>query len=274
MCGGVKFSISNIIWEKGKEHLEDFIKVISGRGLAGVELALSCFWEEPTITSKSEIIWLKNLLTKYTLKVSALHSITYTREDLELFGSEIKRTELLNYIKKYIEICHELETNSIVFGSPKARKTHNNSKEKCDEIFLEFLFEIDKFANDVYFNVEPLHISSCEYLNLFTETVTLIQRGNFKNIKIQLDVRSIIENSESPSLVNDYFDMISHCQVSDPGLKPLAENYAMIHREVGLWLKKNDYQGYITGEILNSDKEKPENFLNKAIDGLINSYAY
>ena len=82
----MKISISNIIWQKGKKNLPVFFAALADRGVDAVELALSCFWEEPLDVDRNEILWLKNELAAYQIKLVSLHSLTYTRPELELFG--------------------------------------------------------------------------------------------------------------------------------------------------------------------------------------------
>lgn len=268
----VKISISNIIWPKGEENLPDFLTSLPEIGFKGVELALNCFWDEPTTVSKVKLNWLRELLKENNLQVSALHSLTYTREDLELFGSEQKRKELLEYIKRYLDLAAYFECKNIVFGSPKARRKNGKKIEECNHIFLDFLSLLDSFSQGIGINIEPLHVSSCEYLNYFTDVVALLTKSNFKNIKIQLDVRSFIENEEPLELINQYFSDISHCQVSDPGLSIPGTQYQEIHKKVSEYLIRNEYSGFIAGEIINTKNLEKKEYLAAAYTSLSGYY--
>jgi sugar phosphate isomerase/epimerase len=268
----LKLSISNIIWTKGEEHLTSFLENSNSVGFSGVELALSCFWEEPTLSTKSQIQWLKEQLEKFQLEISALHSLTFTREDLELFGSSKKRFELLDYTKRYIDLANLLECRNIVFGSPKSRKTNGKSKLECDEIFLNFLKNIEEYSSNVFLNIEPLHPSSCEYLNTFDEVLSLVQNESFHNIKIQLDVRSFIENGESLEILDSNYEYISHCQVSDPGLKIPTFEFSKYHEKTHQILKEKKYAGFVAGEILNRESINEKVFLKNTFNILKHYY--
>ncbi|WP_167482969.1 sugar phosphate isomerase/epimerase family protein [Leptospira perdikensis] len=264
----MNLSISNIIWPKGEEFLGEFLSELPKLGFRGVELALNCFWEEPTTVSKAKLDWLNDLLKVNSLRVSALHSLTFTREDLELFGSEAKRAEMLDYLKKYIDLAVGLGCKDIVLGSPKARKKNGKKKEDCNQIFLEFLSEIDSYSPGVNISVEPLHPSSCEYLNYFTEVLSLLEKNNFENIKIQLDVRSFIENDEPSDLVEDFYSYISHCQVSDPGLLIPSNQYSETHKKISDVLKRKKYDGFVAGEIINPMQIEKKEYLASAFKSL------
>ncbi|EMY69725.1 sugar phosphate isomerase/epimerase family protein [Leptospira vanthielii] len=268
----MKIAISNIIWPKGEENFEEFLKTSQELGFDAVELALNCIWEEPTNVAKVKLDWLYDLLKFNSLQVSALHSLTFTREDLELFGSEAKKTEMFDYLKKYMDLAVSLGCKNIVLGSPKARKKNGKKTEDCNKIFLEFLGEIDSYSDGVNINVEPLHPSSCEYLNYFAEVLSLLGKNNFENIKIQLDVRSFIENDEPLDLIEKYFSYVSHCQVSDPGLSIPSNQFDKTHRKVSDILKRKNYSGFVAGEIVNSKQIEKNKYLASAFKSLSSYY--
>ncbi|XDD45055.1 sugar phosphate isomerase/epimerase family protein [Leptospira sp. WS39.C2] len=268
----MKLSISNILWTKGEDQFPNFLKHCATIGFSGVELALSCFWEEPTHATKKQIQNLKEQIDFFQLEISALHSLTFTREDLELFGPAIKRYELLEYSKRYIEIAEELNCQNIVFGSPKSRKMNGKSKAECDDIFLDFLRDIDIVSANTYVNIEPLNVSTCDYLNTFDDILILLKKETFKNIKIQLDVRTFIENVEALEILDLNFQYVHHCQVSDPGLNLPSSEFSEYHAKTSEILKKNGYSGFVAGEILNRDRLDDKLFLKSAYDSLIQYY--
>jgi sugar phosphate isomerase/epimerase len=257
----MKISISNIIWEKGENRLEDFFKVLESNKVTGVELALSCFWEEPTDVEKSKIDWLKNLLEKHNLTISALHSITYTRPDLTLFESDDMRNKLFDYILKYVYLAKELKCKNIVFGSPNSRKLNGKNLIDCNKIFLDELMKLDNYLGGIYFNIEPLHTIYCDYLNNLQDVHDLLKDSNFKNIKIQLDVRTIIENAESINEIEKYFEFIKHCQVSDPSLTLSYQKNIEVHKLVSDKLKMLSYNGFVSGEYLYNNSNNRNEYL-------------
>lgn len=265
-------SISNIIWKKNEDNLEDFLKLLYENNISYVELALNCFWEEPVEVDNLKINYLKGLLEKYNLRISALHSLTYTREDLELFGSKSKKFELLDYLKRYIDLAYRLNARNIVYGSPKSRKVHSRSRVDCDLIFLEFLSEIDRNANNLIFNIEPLPVSYCEYLNSFMDGYNILQMHNFKNIYIQLDVRSIIESQEDIDIIFNHPNFIKHVHVGDPGLKTPEIQFKEIHLKIREKLREIKYDGCITAEVIYQNTNSYENEVINCINVMQDYY--
>ena len=247
----MKIAISNIIWKKGKENFEEFLTILNNNEIDNIELALNCIFEEPTTITHHEINWLKSILKKYNITISALHSLTYTREDLEFFSNKKKRQELLEYVLKYIDLAKELKVKNIVYGSPKSRKMNGYSMEEANLIFLEFLKEIDKYSSGINFNIEPLPITYCEYLNTFDEGVNLIKNADLKNIFIQLDVRSIIESEENIDNIFKNHSFIKHVHIGEPSLTMPSIKYKDIHKKINCNLNKMKYNKYIAIEVLN-----------------------
>ena len=104
--------------------------------MAKHELALNCFWTEPVEASKADILLLKNLLNRYNLKLVSIHSLTFTRPDLELFHNSKNLNALEDYLFCYIDLARQLDCSNLVFGSPKTRNTYGMSKQNANEILI------------------------------------------------------------------------------------------------------------------------------------------
>jgi len=268
----VKISVSNIAWSKGISNLSNFLNHIENRGIRGVELALSCFWEEPTEVSISDLRWLKKELEVRAIEVVSLHSLTFTRPDLELFNSRQQRLDLTDYLKNYADIASALDCKNIVFGSPKSRITYGKSREELNDVFLDFIGGIDQSITDLNFNIEPLSKQFCEYLNDFQECVDLLKRVNLQQVFIQLDVRTVIETGESISRIFENASYIRHVHAGNPGLRIPGAPHREVHAAIKDGLTKMDYQGFVTAEVISQDKIPEEDYLNRIIDSMMDLY--
>lgn len=261
----MKLSISNIIWKKGKENFEDFLKVIVANNIFAVELSLNSIFEEPLNMSSEDLLWLKYLLQKYNVSVSALHSLTYTRPDLEIFNTKEKREELLSYLLYYVDIARELNTHNIVYGSPKSRKKYNYNNNELDNIFVDFLYKIDKNLIDINLNIEPLPKLYCEYLNTFMDGVNILEKNDFKNIFIQLDIRSIIESNENIEQIFTYDSYIKHVHIGEPSLTMPSYKFEQVHKKINNKLLNMNYENYCSIEVINHKKNELVEYINKTI---------
>ncbi len=269
----MNISISNIIWEKGKDNFEAFLKVVSECNIKAVELSLNSIFEEPLLITEEEIVWLIKLFDKYKISVSALHSLTYTRPDLEIFGRKEKREDLVKYIFHYIDIAKRLNTKNLVYGSPKSRKIYDLTLFEANNIFLEFLQNIDNYCKDINFNIEPLPKDYCEYLNTFEESVSLIKNRNFKNIFVQLDVRSIIENRENIDVIFQNSSFIKHVHIGEPNLTMLENSeYSNIHKSIFEKLLSIGYRGFLSIEVINHNEKNYKEYTETIIKRVIKHY--
>lgn len=268
----MKLAISNIIWSKGKENFPKFLDAVRDSGVEGVELALNAVFEEPSSLPDSELIALRQEIAKRGLAVSALHSLTFTRGDLELFGRKSKREELFSYLVEYVRIARLLNCGNLVFGSPSARKILGRNKGECDNIFLEFLLRLDKNLGGVFLNIEPLHPAMCEYLHRLNEARELITMGELQNVRVQLDLRSCIENDESIGEIRSSLPFVRHCQVSDPGLVPITDSYASQHEAFFALLRDSSYSGFVAGEMLPPKGREDGKALHEAVSSMKRYY--
>ena len=261
----MQLSISNIIWKKGKENFEDFLKAIVSNNIFAIELSLNSIFEEPLDMTEQDFTWLINLLKKYNITVSALHSLTFTRPDLEIFNTYKKREELLSYLLNYIDIAKKINTKNIVYGSPKSRQLYNYSIEEADKIFTEFLTKIDIKANGINFNIEPLPKVYCGYLHTFMDGVAILKKNNYKNIFIQLDIRSIIESKEDIEEIFKYKQYIQHVHIGEPNLTMPSNKYRNFHQNINNTLLNINYKNYCSIEVMNHQENDIKTYLNKTI---------
>jgi hypothetical protein len=266
-------SISNIIWKKGWDHFEDFLSAVKDNSLSSIELSVNSIFEEPLHMGKSDLYSIKKLLNKYSISVSGIHSLTYTRPDLEIFGGK-NNDELASYIKHYIKIAEYLGTKNLVFGSAQSRKTYNYSKEQANEIFSIFLDKLNKplLQSGILLHIEPLPSSYCNYLNSFLEGVNILRHGSFTNIAIQLDIRSILETSEDLDEIFSFPQFIKHVHTSNPQFRIPGSRYSAEHRKINNYLRRIEYKGYISGEILNHSNENQVNYIKTAIESIKEFY--
>lgn len=265
-------AVSNIIWRKGVRNLTTFLDSLQDMGVRGVELALSCFWDEPVEVSVTELKWLKKELEMRALEPVSLHSLTFTRPDLELFKTKKKRSELADYLIAYCDIANVLGCKNVVFGSPKSRVTYGKSRDELNSIFLEFISRIDKSSADVNFNIEPLSDQFCGYLNSFQECVDLVDSEDFRKIFIQLDARTVIETGERIAGIFKNSKYIRHAHASNPGLTVPGKPYSEAHVSIKQHLVQIGYTGYVTAEVAAHNQLSGSQNLKIVVDSMMSLY--
>ena len=244
-------AVSNILNRKGLglDNLDAFLALLKKSGINAVELALNCVFHEPADVSETEFDKLRRILEKRAVKVASLHSLTFTRPDLELFKSSETLSDLVDYASCYIKMARKLDCENIVFGSGKARKTRGKTREECDSLFKAFLEEIDTVSDGVFFNIEPLPPSFCEYLNSYSHAFEILDAGDYENINIQLDLKALFEtDSFKPEKLAAKIHYFHHAHVSDMDFSPPSEKDIDKHRQMISFLTKSGYEGSVSME--------------------------
>jgi sugar phosphate isomerase/epimerase len=264
----MKVAISNIIWAKGRDEFEIFISELKKNDVFGVELSLNSIFPEPLNMIEEDFEWLDEVLKG--VSVSAIHSLTYTRPDLSIFNST--KDELIKYIEFHIKVAKRIGTKNLVFGSAQSRDIGKLSKKEANEIFLDFLEKLNKplSENEIILNIEPLPNTYCNYLNSFMEGVNLLENRELSNVFIQLDIKSILESGENIEEISKFSKYIKHVHVSNPNFAILDKEFLEEHSQIKEILK--NYNGFISGEILNKSDDDYPLYLQNALESLKEFY--
>jgi sugar phosphate isomerase/epimerase len=249
----IELSVSNILNCKGfgLDSLDAFLSLLKKYDIKGIELALNCVFSEPTNISQHELDRLRTLLEKYSVITVSLHSLTFTRPELELFNNTEGLERLIEYISAYVLLARKLDCRNIVFGSGKARKTYEKTQEECNAIFNVFLKEIDSICENIFFNIEPLPKIFCEYLNSYNHAFNILEKGNFKNIGIQLDLKSLFEtDSFQIHTLLAKKDFFHHVHVSNIDFSPPSEKDFDKHRKMIDFLNNSEFDGFVSMEAI------------------------
>lgn len=251
----MKLAISNIAWEK----IDDFkvYNLMKKYNFIGLEIAPTRFFpENPYDIDKNTLSILKENIKKENLKIISMQSILYGKNNLEVFKSEEIRQELLEYLKKGIVFASTLGIKNIVFGNPKNRISYS---EKDNEIALEFFKKLGEFSEKygVTIGIEPNpKIYGGNFLVSTKETIEFVKKCNNKNIGLNLDLGTMIENKEDIEiLMNIPIEKISHIHISEPYLETISIDNIGLHLELFEFLKRKNYKNFVSIEMKKSEDD-------------------
>jgi len=245
----LKLAISNIAWPV--EKTEYMLSLIKNLGCDGVEVAASRLWAEPVDSGSRQRKGFLKLVKKNSLTVSALHSLLYTRKDLNIFGDEQIRLKTIKYLKMLIELAVDLETKILVFGSPAARDRKSLEMDEAFNKAAEVFYPVAKFAEEcgVCMVIEPLGKSETNFINTALEGLQLVKMVNSQGFKLHLDAKSIAEEViDYKELINSVFPYLKHFHINDPGLIEIG-SVADYHPKFGKILREVNYSGFTSIEM-------------------------
>lgn len=270
----MNLSISNIAWEPGLDCA--VYETMQKLGYTGLEIAPTrIFPEAPYEHLPEAAAFARALKEEYGLSVCSLQSIWYGRTE-RLFGSPEERKILSGYTKKAMDFAQAIGASNLVFGSPRNRQKPDNASP---EPILEFFRELEAYAAacGVVLAMEPNPpLYHTNFINTTPQACHLVQTvlgikqsenrrrpddtwragailSDTAGFAVNLDLGTMIENSEDPANLPAWLPFIHHIHISEPGLVPLnPENHNLRQAVAGFITKAWDsgaYQGYVSIEM-------------------------
>ena len=247
----MKLSISNIAWDQ-EDDVEIF-EEMQNLGYKGLEIApTKIFPVEPYNNIKVACEWKNRVCNQYGFGISSIQSIWFGRKE-NLFSSIDEYNYLLDYTKKIIEFAGALECHNIVFGCPSNRRIDNNYEQNyhnAKEFFYQLSDCLEK--NNTIIAIEPVpEIYNTNFLNTTKETVQFVSDLDMKNVRVNLDLGTMIFNNEQAEIIGEASAYINHVHISEPNLLPV--NDRKIHKDVIKLLVQSGFEGYLSIEMKKKD---------------------
>jgi sugar phosphate isomerase/epimerase len=256
----MQYAISNLAWDT-LLHNEFVYKKMKHLGYTGLEIAPGKTFENFPLVSETEADNFKSQIKEYGFTIPSMQSILFGTQGLHLFEDLESRKALLKHMKLCIDLCEKIECSNIVFGSPKNRIIKDWNKDYS--IAVDFFQELGEYCRNkkIYISVEANpKIYGGNFLVTTREAFDFVEVVNDCNVKLQLDVGTMIENNEDIYAISNFIPKTSHVHLSRPNLRfYYNERY---DREVVDILKKNGYKGYISLETLAENLLEVEDGLN------------
>lgn len=237
----MRLSISNLAWNSADN--EEVYAYLSRKHFDGIEIApTKLFEKEPYSHIDEAVAYFDDVRTRYGLEVSSMQSIWYGQQG-NIFVSEEERNNLRNYTYLAVDFASAIKCGNLVFGNPKAR----NMPESCsDEDAYGFFTQISDYAESkgTVMSLEPNPvIYNTNFINTTKEAFDFCRNSGAKNLKVNVDLGTIIYNNESLDCVRENMDLVNHIHISEPYLKKIEK------RDLHNQLAAIDFDMYISIEM-------------------------
>jgi sugar phosphate isomerase/epimerase len=180
------------------------------------------------------------------------------------------RQQTAAYFVELVKLCHDFGGRVMVIGSPKQRSllpgvTREQALDYAQEVFTECLPLAQEL--NVTLAMEPLSPKETDFLNTAAETIELIDRMNYANFRLNLDVKAMSSESKPiPQIIRESRKHIAHVQVNDPNL--LGPGMGDVKYEpIIAALREAGYDGWLSVEAFDF-KLGPERIASESIDYL------
>lgn len=268
----MKLCISSLAWNiDNRNKIYDFL---SKKEIKFIEIVPFKISNLGLYDEYNNYIKLKKEWEDFGLQAVSIQSLHFGLNNCSLFNSEMKRKNLYEYTLKSIEVASILGIEYIVFVSPKLRIIPENmANYEANDIAIEFFTKLNDEAikYNVVIGIEP---NSKDYgTNFLTntkDTFEFVKKINLKNIKINLDLSTIILENENISQSIDLVNSLNynfHCHISIPYLKNNYIDYKNNLIEY-LYKLKTSKVNYCSIETVINNNNEIENIntINEIID--------
>jgi len=229
-----------------KENLKESIKKIADLGFDGAELAV----RNPKNLKVKNVI---EIIIENKLEVPAIGTgQAYGEEGLSFSNpDEVVRKTAVERIKDQIIFASNFEAQ-VIIGLIRGKIEDGVNRAEAEEWTIDCLKKCTEFAKEynIRLTLEPVNRYESNFINTLNEGIEFIKRVGASNLGLLADTfhMNIEEVSIYDSIVQAK-DYITHVHFADsnrwaPGCGHL--DFAKIVQT----LKKIDYQGYVSAEIL------------------------
>lgn len=250
----MRLAISNIAWRKDEEdRARDLLQAM---GVTGVEIAPPKIGTPPEDLPDEAILAYRQFWNQAGIEVVATQALLFGKPDLVLFGQEDKRRQLLQHLKRMIDLTSLLGGKTLVFGSPKNRLASHISEAEQLAIALPFFQELGAYAasRNTVFCIEPNPaIYGCDYVLATSEAIALADAVGQAGFGWHNDGAAIACAHDDLAYMAQRPQDVHHYHLSVPYLDPIdAPDYAVAHRQQIAALKQAGYNGWVSIEMRDS----------------------
>lgn len=226
----MNLSISNIAWDIIRDS--DVAKILEAHKLKRVDIAPSKYIPNLFTVKQSEIERIKLFWAGHGINVSAMQSLLYGFDDLNIHNSIDDRNHILDIIQYQARVLRVLGGQYLIFGCGKNRNIRlinsPNSFQfsRTAEEFFHNAAEICR-NHGIIFCIEPMPKEyNCNFLVTHNEVGNIVKSISHPNLCINLDVGIMLMNDEKcESFLDLYGDYVRHIHLSSPYLKPFKPSY-------------------------------------------------
>lgn len=221
-------------------------KLAAAAGFDGLEISP---WI-PTVMSEYAARELKASLRRNSLEFSGFTAI-YPPEIVLAARSSAARKRSIQYTNHLIELAHELEGRSLVWGSPRSRNIPSDVPLKRGYAWLVQLLKISgSLAEErgVKIAIEPINRFESKIIHTAREALSLAKRTNRKSVGIVYDVFHVsLEEDSFVAPIMLAGKKLAAVHVSDCNRRIPGKGH-IDFRPIFRALRSVGYDGYVTLE--------------------------
>lgn len=246
----MKLAVSNIAWPKEQDAA--VAEMLLAHGILGIEVAPTKLWPEPLAVTDVEIDAVRRFWADRGIAIVAAQALLFGKPQLTLFESESIRQATLDHLAGIVRVCAKLGAKSLVFGSPKNRRTGSLPKADVDRIATEFFTQLAGIAENagtcILMEANP-PVYGADWITTAAEAIELVERVNRPGFRLHLDTGCMTLAGDSiPETFARGRHLVQHFHVSEPNLAAPGSSGEVVHAAFAAEVRAMKYDGWVSLE--------------------------
>lgn len=212
-----RYSVCNEMFEKW-----DFAatcKAIKAAGYSGIEISPFTLADNVDQIAPVRRRELKDIMRSEGLEFAGMHWLLVTPPGLHVTTADKKIRDMSwEYVRKLVDLCADLGTGVMVFGSPKQRGSQGNTVAQALDNFKAGLASVAAHAGQrgCTILIEALPSKDTDAVNTMEQAVKMVQEINHPAIQTMFDFHNTPDEMlPLEELVKKYFRYIRHVHVNE-----------------------------------------------------------
>ncbi len=269
----MRLSISNIAWDSKEDDLVS--SLLNRMGVTEIEIAPTKFWEKPLQITESDVHNLKNEWFDKGISFVAMQSLLFGQNDLNMFASDESRLVMTRYLSGIISLAGKLGIQSLVFGSPKNRKSGPLSHIERMEIAIPFFEQLGTLAEQagVILCIEANPVQyGCDFVTNTDEAIALVREVRNPGFRLHLDAGAMELNEEDVfSVIERSIPYLQHFHISEPYLNLVGAGGTK-HKQMAQALRALEYDKWVSIEMKSDLQPNNVESVERAVTYALETY--
>jgi D-psicose/D-tagatose/L-ribulose 3-epimerase len=256
----VKLAISNIAWPVERDA--DVARLLSRRGVTGIEIAPTKIWQCPLQATLADIRAYRSKWLGWDIAIVAAQALLFGQPGLTIFDNAKKRRETARYLDEMIRLCAELGAEALVFGSPKNRLVGSLDRDSARRVAIDFFTSLGETAQrcgtKLVIEANP-EAYGADFLTHADETIGFVRDVNHPAIRLHLDTGCMtLSNDRAEEAIAAGLPYLRHFHISEPNLAAIGER-GVDHDSFANALRTHGYKYWASIEMKQQDPFSIEN---------------
>jgi D-psicose/D-tagatose/L-ribulose 3-epimerase len=254
----MKLAVSNIAWPI--EWNAAALERLHANGIGALEVAPTMVWPNWVGIDAGSVRDFRRRVEAFGLTISSLQSILFQRPELQLFGSEQRRSELDEHLRRCADLAVDLGAYALVFGAPKNRVLGERTEDEAFAMAAEFFAKIGDYCAGrgvcLVFEANPAEYG-CNFATDSGTAARLVRAAGSAGFQLHLDTACMhLAGEDATESITRNAGILRHFHVSEAYLGSFA-NPSLPHAGVAGALRESGYDGWVTLEMRASEPPLP-----------------